>query len=213
MTAASSQITGTATHYVLPASGGNCSYPGPPADGLYVALSPSEYDGAAACGGYLEVTGPDGSVRVEVVDQCPPCQAGHIDLSETAFARLAPLSAGLIHVTYRTIADPPLPGPVSLRVKEGSSPYWLALLPMNTGNPVASVEVKSSSHGWQELARASFNYWIASSGLHPARPSHPERQHPVTLSHAELLKAGRHRPSRCCTYLKATEPEGEQIYA
>lgn len=163
--AASTLVTGTATHYVLPSSGGNCSYPGPPADGLYVALSPSEYDSAAACGGYLEVTGPDGSVRVEVVDLCPPCQAGHIDLSETAFAKLAPLSAGLINVTYRTVADPPLPGQVSLRVKEGSSPYWLALLPMNTGNPVASVEVKSSSRGWQELARASFNYWIASSGM------------------------------------------------
>ena len=61
---------GTATHYVLSGTG-NCSYPAPPADGLYVALSPAEYDGAAACGGYVEVTGPDGSVRAEVIDQCP----------------------------------------------------------------------------------------------------------------------------------------------
>jgi expansin (peptidoglycan-binding protein) len=163
--AASTQVTGIATHYVLPAAGGNCSYPAPPADGLFVALSPAEYDGAAACGTYLEVTGPGGSVRAEVIDQCPPCQAGHIDLSETAFAKLAPLATGLIHVTYRVIADPALPGPVSLRVKEGSSAYWLALLPMNTGNSVASVDVRSASRGWQELVRADYNYWIAASGM------------------------------------------------
>jgi hypothetical protein len=50
-------------------------------------------------------------------------------------------------------------------VKEGSSAYWLALLPINTGNPVASVEVHSASRGWQELVRADDNYWIAASGM------------------------------------------------
>ena len=84
----------TATYYATRGMG-NCSYPSPPADGLYVALSPPEYAKAARCGGYLEVSGPEGSVLVKVIDQCPGCAAGHIDLSETAFARLAPLSAGL----------------------------------------------------------------------------------------------------------------------
>jgi len=160
---AAATITGTATHYVLSGTG-NCSYPSPPADGLYVALSPAEYHGAAACGGYVEVSGPGGSVRAEVIDQCPPCAAGHIDLSEAAFARIAPLSAGLVSVTYRAVADPPLPAPVSLRVKEGSSRYWLALLVMNTGNPLASVQVQSAPGGWRDLVRADFGYWIASSG-------------------------------------------------
>jgi expansin len=151
-----------ATHYVLQGLP-NCSYPSPPADGLYAALSPAEYASAAACGGYLEVTGPHGSVRVKVIDQCPDCAAGHIDLSETAFAALAPLSAGLISVSYSPVADPPPPGPVSLEVKQGSSRYWLALLADNTGNPLAAVQVRTSS-GWLSLARASYNYWIASSG-------------------------------------------------
>jgi expansin (peptidoglycan-binding protein) len=154
---------GTATHYVLTGTG-NCSYPSPPADGLFVALSPAEYHGAAACGGYVEVSGPNGSVRAEVIDQCPPCAAGHIDLSEAAFARIAPLSAGLVSVTYRAVADPALPAPVALRVKEGSSRYWLALLAMNTGNPLASVQVESAPGGWRDLVRADYDYWIASSG-------------------------------------------------
>jgi expansin (peptidoglycan-binding protein) len=157
---------GTATHYVLSGTG-NCSYPSPPADGLFVALSPSEYDGAAACGSYVDVTGPDGSVTAEVIDQCPPCATGHVDLSEAAFARIAPLSAGLVSVRYRTVADPALAGPISLRVKEGSSPYWLALLAQNTGNPLASVQVEGRSGGWQNLTRADYNYWLAASGAGP----------------------------------------------
>jgi len=153
-----------ATHYVLNGGGGNCSYPAPPPDNLYVAMPASEYDAAAPCGSYLEVTGPDGSVRVKVVDQCPECAAGHIDLSATAFARIAPLSAGLIPVSYHTIADPALPGPLSFIVKTGSSQYWLALVVMNTGNALNSVQVQTGSGGWLSLARTDYNAWIAQSG-------------------------------------------------
>jgi hypothetical protein len=151
----------TATHYVLTGLP-NCGY-SPPADGLFVALPAAEYADAAGCGGYLEVSGPNGSVRVKVIDQCPECAAGHIDLSETAFARLAPLSAGLVNVSYTRLTDPALPGPVSIEVKAGSSQYWLALLADNTGNPLAAVQVQTSA-GWLSLARASYNYWIAPSG-------------------------------------------------
>jgi expansin (peptidoglycan-binding protein) len=164
-TARQAQVSGEATHYVLQAGAGNCSYPGPPASQLFVALSPGEYDSAAACGSYVQVTGPDGSVTAEVIDQCPPCQAGHVDLSEQAFARIAPLAAGLVPVTYHTVADPPLPGPLSLLVKDGSSAYWLALLPIGAGNPVTSVRVSSAARGGQELSRASYGYWLAPSGM------------------------------------------------
>jgi len=162
--AAAGQTSGEATHYVLQPGTGNCSYPGLPAGQLYVALSPGEYAAGAACGSYLQVSGPDGSVTAEVVDQCPPCGAGHIDLSEPAFARIAPLSAGLVGVSYHTILDP-LPGPLSVLVKTGSSAYYLALLPVNTGNALASVQASSPSHGWQDLTRASYGYWLAPAGL------------------------------------------------
>jgi expansin (peptidoglycan-binding protein) len=159
-----SSAAGIATHYVLEGGGGNCSYPGPPASGLFVALSPGEYNGAAPCGSYLEVTGPDGSVRVKVIDQCPECKTGHIDLSEKAFAKLAPLVKGIIPVSYHTIANPPLPAPVAFQVKSGSSQYWLALIVMNTGNAIASVQVKTAAGGWQKLSHTSWNGWIAQQG-------------------------------------------------
>jgi len=162
----SNTITGIATHYVLQSGGGNCSYPGPPANQLFVAMSPSEYDSAASCGSYLQVSGPDGSVVVEVIDQCPECATGHIDLSEPAFSQLAPLSAGLINVTYHTLTDPPLPGPVEVLVKNGSSQYWLSLVIVNTGNALSSVQVANGG-GWVNLTRANYNAWNSSSGLGP----------------------------------------------
>ena len=149
-----------ATHYILHGGGGNCSYPGPPADKLFVAMSPSEYDSAGSCGSYLEVTGPHGKVRVEVIDQCPECKAGHIDLSFPAFAKLAPLKAGLINVSYHTIKNPALPGPLAFLVKPGSSRYWLALIVMNTGNAVHSVQIRTSPGHWRTLQHVNWNAWI-----------------------------------------------------
>ena len=186
----------TATYYVTRGIG-NCSYPSRPADGLFVALPPAEYARAAGCGGYLEVSGPDGSVLVKVVDQCPGCAAGHIDLSETAFAMLAPLSAGRIDVTYAYLPDPTLPGPLSIEVNRGSSRFWLALLADNTGNPLAAVQVRTSS-GWLSLTRASYNYWVASSGAGPGpftvrltdTQGHQVTVHGITLSPGAVQATG-----------------------
>jgi expansin len=197
--AAGAQTSGEATHYELASGGmGNCSYPAPPAGQLYVALPPSEYGSSAACGSYLQVSGPDGSVTVEVIDQCPECQAGHIDLSEQAFAKIAPLSAGLVPVTYRTLADPPLPAPLSMLVKTGSSAYWLALLPINNGNPLATVAVSQGSGGWQELSRTTYGYWLASSGAGPGPFSvrltdslgHQAMVHGITISPGVVQPTG-----------------------
>lgn len=198
-TAAGGQTSGEATHYELASGGmGNCSYPSPPAGQLYVALPPPEYGGSAACGSYLQVSGPDGSVTVEVVDQCPECQAGHIDLSEQAFARIAPLSAGLVPVTYHTIVDPPLPAPLSMLVKTGSSAYYLALLPINNGNPLATVAVSQGSGGWQELSRTTYGYWLASGGAGPGPFSvrltdslgHQATVHGITISPGVVQSTG-----------------------
>ncbi|MER6001420.1 expansin EXLX1 family cellulose-binding protein [Nonomuraea angiospora] len=162
--ASAKATSGKATFYELRSGGGNCSYPSPPAGDLYVALSRGEYRAAAACGGYLTVTGPKGSVQVKVVDQCPECPAGHIDLSRKAFARVADPGRGLVGVTYRPAANPKIGKPLSFRVKEGSSQWWLALLVNNHGNPLTSVEVKTPGGAWRKLARADYNYWIAESG-------------------------------------------------
>lgn len=151
---------GKATYFDLEGSLGNCSFPAPPADGLFVAMSPAEYATAAPCGTYLDVTGPRGRVRVKVIDSCPPCTPGHIDLSRTAFRAIGEPEQGIIPVSYRTVADPRVPGPLSVRMKEGSSRYWLSVLIDNHANRLTAVKINGRS-----ARREIFNYWTVPSGV------------------------------------------------
>ncbi|MFK3980016.1 expansin EXLX1 family cellulose-binding protein [Micromonospora sp. NPDC050397] len=158
---------GKATFYDSAGSGGNCSFPSPPADRLYVALGPSEYADAAACGGYLDVTGPKGKVRVVVMDQCAGCEPGHIDLSDQAFARIADPAQGVVPVTYRAVVSPPVNGGLTFRMKDGASQWWFAVQVGNHGNPLRSVEAKGPGGGFRAAARQDYNYWIVEGGLGP----------------------------------------------
>jgi expansin (peptidoglycan-binding protein) len=157
--------TGSATFYTL-AGLPNCGYEVAAAAGSYVALSPADFGGSAACGTVLDVTGPRGTVRVTVSDLCPECGSGHLDLAAPAFARIADPVAGIVPITFTRVVDPPTAGPIRVRVKEGSSQYWLALLPIGTGNPLASVAVRVGG-AYQALQRSGYGYWIAPAGAGP----------------------------------------------
>ena len=150
---------GIATSYDS-VDGGNCSLPGPPGDHLDVALSHVEYGTADACGGYLDVTGPGGTIRVLITNQCPECPVGHIDLSRTAFARLAPLETGQIPVSYTLVRDPPVAQPIAVRVKTGSSRWWLQIQAIDHGNPIARFELLTAD-GWRNLVHTDDNFWMA----------------------------------------------------
>lgn len=150
--------SGKATFYDLGSGMGNCSFPSAPADDLFVALGPAEYSSAAACGTYLDVTGPKGKVRVKVIDSCPECAAGHLDLSRTAFKKIGAEVDGIIPITYKTVAAT-APGPISVRVKEGSSRFWLAVLIDNHATQLKSVTVNGKSG-----SRKDYNYWELDGG-------------------------------------------------
>jgi expansin (peptidoglycan-binding protein) len=150
--------SGKATFYDLGDGTGNCSFPSSPADDLFVALGPDQYSAGAACGTYLDVTGPKGKVRVKVTDSCPECGTGHLDLSRTAFKKIGAEVDGIIPITYKTVTGVST-GPISVRVKEGSSQYWLAVLIDNHGNQLKSVTVNGKS-----THREDYNYWVIDGG-------------------------------------------------
>ncbi|MEU3453005.1 expansin EXLX1 family cellulose-binding protein [Micromonospora sp. NPDC006766] len=158
--------TGKATFYDSNGAGGNCSRPTAPANRLYVALGPDEYTSGAACGGYLDVTGPKGTVRVLIMDQCPECEPGHLDLSAQAFARIADPVQGIVKVSYRAVVNPPLPGPLTFRMKEGASQWWFAVLIGDHGNPLRTVEVRQGGT-WRAAVRQDYNYWLIDAGAGP----------------------------------------------
>jgi expansin (peptidoglycan-binding protein) len=161
---ATSAHSGKATFYDLDGGTPNCSYPSAPGDDLFVALGPSEYSNAAACGTYLDVTGPKGKVRVKVIDKCPECDTGHLDLSRTAFKKIGAESAGVIPITYKTVVNPATPGPLSVRMPEGVSQYYFAALIDNHGNQLSSVKVAGRSGTFHSAKRADYNDWIIDGG-------------------------------------------------
>ncbi|MET0414709.1 MAG: expansin EXLX1 family cellulose-binding protein [Actinoplanes sp.] len=153
---------GKATFYDLAGGTGNCSFAASPADDLFVALGPSQYSAGAACGMYLDVKGPKGKVRVKVTDQCPECEPGHLDLSRTAFKKIGAEVDGIIPITYEAVGSPSVPGPISVRIKEGASQYWFAALIDNHGTQLKSVQVNGRA-----AHREDYNYWLIDSGAGP----------------------------------------------
>src|SRR6185312_9262727 len=65
----------------------------------------------------------------------------------------------IIPITYKTVTGVTTPGPISVRVKEGSSRYWLAVLIDNHGNQLKSVTVNGKS-----THREDYNYWVIDGG-------------------------------------------------
>jgi expansin len=128
-------------------------------DGLYASLPAGQYQGGAVCGAYLDVAGPRGSVRAEIVDMCPGCASGQLDLSTAAFAAIQSSSQGTARVSYQLARDPALPGPLAVRVGPGSNAGTLAIQILNHGNPLSAVQVNGRA-----LSLRPDGYWIAGNG-------------------------------------------------
>jgi expansin (peptidoglycan-binding protein) len=156
-------VHGQATHYGSASTGGNCMFPTIPASRFTVAAGPDLYAAGAACGGYVSIMGPHRTILAKIDNKCPECGPGHLDLSDEAFAALAPLGKGLIPITYRLVTNPPVAGGLTFVVKSGSSRYWLGLLVDNAGNRLRSVEIQAGSR-WQALSRSDYGYWLANGG-------------------------------------------------
>lgn len=140
---------------------GNCSYDATGDTGI-AALNHTDYANSAMCGAYLRVAGPLGEVTVKIVDRCPECAPGDVDLSQAAFAKIANPSAGRVPISWRLLS-PDVSGPVSYRYKEGSSQWWCGIQVRNHRNPVARLEVRTAS-GWLTLPRLEYNYFVSQSG-------------------------------------------------
>ena len=79
--------TGEGTFYGATGEG-NCLYDAT-SDRMIAAMNHTDYENSQACGAYVAVTGPTGTtITVKIVDQCPECKPGDIDLSAEAFAKL-----------------------------------------------------------------------------------------------------------------------------
>lgn len=156
--------SGEATYYAADGSG-NCSFEATPNDLMVGAMNQTDYDGSNACGACAAIQGPSGSITVRIVDRCPECAKGDIDLSPQAFEQIAPLKDGRVPITWRYVPCG-VSGPVSYRFKEGSNQWWSAVQIRNHRHAIAKLEYHDGS-GWVNVPRENYNYFVEASGMGP----------------------------------------------
>jgi expansin (peptidoglycan-binding protein) len=138
-----------------------------PADDLYVAINPADYAGSQACGACMEVTGPRGTVTVLVTQNCASaCVADEIELSETAFDRIADLAEGRADVTWKLVSCN-VTGPIAFQFEPESTEWWASIQVRNHAVPVRSLELQQPDGTWRDLPRRMHNYFEADSSPGP----------------------------------------------
>lgn len=152
---------GDATYYPANEALGNCSYGRVPYTRI-AALNSADYDNARMCGAYIQVTGPRGTETVKIVDRCPECRPGDIDLNGAVFGRIGNPQAGRVRVSWKLVS-PATTSTLSFRYKEGSSAHWCAIQVRNHRNPITRLEVQVHG-GWRALPRTGYNYFVANDG-------------------------------------------------
>lgn len=157
--------TGEGTYYDATGAG-NCSFPATPGDLMVGAMNQSDYGSSAACGSCAQIDGPDGSVTVRIVDRCPECKPGDIDLSPQAFEKLAAIEKGRIPISWRYVACP-VAGSLVYHFKDGSNQWWTAVQVRNHRYPIASFEVKGADGQYRKIERLEYNYFVDPSGMGP----------------------------------------------
>ena len=151
--AAISDLDGVATYYSATGAGA-CTFP-PSSDLMVTALAAPDWAGSAHCGRCIEVWGPEARIVVRVVDLCPECPSGHLDLSAEAFDLIADPVQGIVPVAFRSI-ECPVTGDLRLYLAPGSSVWWVGLQVRNHPYAVSQVEFRRDGV-WYFGVRQSWN--------------------------------------------------------
>ncbi len=160
------QGAGEGTFYGADGSG-NCSFPPSPDNLMVAAMNEADYLGSQACGACVAVDGPLGSVTVRIVDRCPGCAPGDIDLSESAFAMIADPVDGRVPITWQ-YTDCGLATPLRYHFKEGSNEYWTAISLRNHNQPIAALAYSpDGGQTFVDMTRENYNYFVEPAGLGP----------------------------------------------
>jgi expansin len=155
--------SGRATYYDFADGTGACGFDAT-TDPLIGAMNQLDYDGSAACGACANITAGGAAITIRVVDLCPECPEGAIDLHPGAFAEFAPLDQGVVDISW-VYAPCAVAGPIVYHFKDGSSQWWTAVQIRNNRNAIASVEYRDADGAWRGIGRVDYDYFVADQGL------------------------------------------------
>ena len=141
-----------------------CGLPCPSND-LWVAINPEDFRGSAVCSACMSVAGPNGTVVVEVIENCGgACASGEIELSRSAFDAIAVLDEGRAQVSWRLVPCE-REGPISFSYERDSDHFWAGIQVRNPALPVAKLEIRYGSEDWTVLERDGWDHFPVSGDL------------------------------------------------
>lgn len=159
--------TGEATYYTFADGSGNCGFDPSPDDLMIGAMNHTDYAASAVCGACAHLVGPSGEVSFRIVDQCPECAPGDIDLSPEAFDRIAARELGRVAISWRYIPCA-VSGPIVYHFNTDANPWWVGLQLRNHRHPIASLEVRDAGGAWVATTRQDWNYFTFDGGSIPS---------------------------------------------
>lgn len=150
-----SYFTGDGTAYTLgQTSAGNCNmmmtgYSG--ASTNYAAINNEQWNDLANCGRCAQVWCDDDkcsdkstSAVVQILDRCPECKYGDLDLSPSVFKTITGSDPARYSIKWKFV-DCPISGNLNYCLKSGSNAYWTAIQPANVLTGVSSLKINGAS--------------------------------------------------------------------
>ncbi|POW15904.1 hypothetical protein PSTT_01829, partial [Puccinia striiformis] len=164
----SETISGKGTHWNANWGTGNCvfsKWPKPRGYGA-VAMSSNHWKEAQVCGACLEVTGPGGTFKGVVSDQCPSCKDDGIDLDTDIWYQVSGnKDFGIIEVKWK-IVPCEWSTPLLFMNKIGVSQYFTSIQVQGANTPLKSLEVSTNGgSSWIPLKlQGNSNYYQPNGG-------------------------------------------------
>ncbi|TYZ66479.1 hypothetical protein PybrP1_004177 [[Pythium] brassicae (nom. inval.)] len=141
---------GEGTTYTLGEVGaGNCNMMAANSNAAtnYAALNDVQWDGLKNCGRCARVWCDDDrcadratSVDVQILDRCPECKHGDLDLSPSVFKTLTHSSPSRYKIKWQFV-DCAVRGNVKYCLKSGSNGFWTAIQPTNVLSGVSKMQI------------------------------------------------------------------------
>ena len=158
--------TGEATYYTFASGAGACMFDSTPGNLMIGAMNQIDYAGSRICGECVSVTGPKGTIVIRIVDLCPECPQGNIDLSPQAFSLIGDIPLGHVPITWQQVPCD-LNGPILYHFKDGSNQWWTAVQVRNHRYPIYSLEYRTPQGSFKHVGRTEYNYFVEPAGMGP----------------------------------------------
>ncbi len=157
---------GEGTQYggVAGGAGGHCAIPVASGDIYHAAMNHEQYAASEACGACVRILGPKGTVVLKIVDECPECKFGDIDMTTAVFPQLADMKDGRISIKWQYVPCP-LTQDITLLFAAGSGPYYFKVQLRDFYYPISTLEYKKKDGSYEQINREVYNYFVAPLGI------------------------------------------------